>query len=503
MSQNQQQNQQQNQLPITIPATSSLEDNKQQMTTFLEGTDDLGEREIMYLGEKGILLYFVPLMDSEKLNQHIIKPLQMATKDKIEEVVNIASITKTQNLYEAIYMMCKGAAVLILEGRDTVYAIDAALPASRQVSQAYNEKSVRGPQEGFIENLDKNVNLIRQRFLDGSLVVKYIEIGSISKTRIALLYVKGLTNKQLVEEVMNRLRLINVDAVDTGGLIEEALEESPFSPFPQLLNTERPDRVVGNLLEGRIALITTGNASALIAPVSFFSFYQSPEDYHTRSIYGSFFRLLRVFSFFVAMSLPALYIATISFHYELIPIDLILTVKGSLENVPFPPLIEALIMVIILELLKEASLRLPSSIAQTIGVVGGLVIGTAIVEASLVSNMMIIVIALTAISSFVVPSNEMSTTLRLLSFPMMIGAALFGYLGIVLVFVMITMHLITLKSISTPYLIPIAPLRFSNLKDVFIRLHAMYSNKRPLGAKPQRLRRQIAIRTWKHDEQDN
>ncbi|WP_110113113.1 spore germination protein [Bacillus sp. CGMCC 1.16541] len=490
-------------LSISIPATTSLEANKQEITAYLDNTDDLGERNVMYMGTKGVLLYFVPLMDSDKLNQHILKPLQVAAKQQIEEAVNIASITKTSNLYEAIYMMCKGAAVLILEGNNIVYAIDAAAPASRQIGQALNEKVVRGPQEGFIENLDKNVNLIRQRFLDGSLVVKYIEIGTISKTKIALLYVKGITNKQLVEEVMKRLQLMDVDAVDSEGMIEEALEESPYSPFPQLLSTERPDRVIGNLLEGRVAIIMTGSSSAIIAPVNFFSFYQSPEDYNTRSIYGSFFRLIRVFSFFVAMSLPALYIATISFHYELIPVDLISTVKGSLENVPFPPLIEAFIMVIILELLKEASLRLPSSIAQTIGVVGGLVIGTAIVEASLVSNMMIIVIALTAISSFVVPSNEMSTALRLLSFPMMLGAALFGYLGIVLVLVLITMHLITLKSIFTPYLIPLAPMRLSNLKDVFIRIHEMYMNKRPLGSRPQKLRRQMAIRDWKQNEPDN
>ncbi|MGX1373877.1 hypothetical protein RKD56_000995 [Priestia megaterium] len=291
-----------------------------------------------------------------------------------------------------------------------------------------------------------------------------------------------------------------MDGVDSGSIIEEALEDSPLSPFPQLLNTERPDRVMGNLLEGRMAVLTNGNSSALIAPVNFFSFYQSPEDYNTRALYGSFFRLLRIFSFFVAMSLPAIYIATISFHYELIPLDLVFTVKGSLENVPFPPIVEAFIMVLILELLKEASLRLPSSIAQTIGVVGGLVIGTAIVEASLVSNMMIIVIALTAVSSFVVPSNEMSTTLRILSFPMMIGAAVFGYLGIVFVLVLIVMHLVILESITMPYLIPFAPFKISGLKDVFMRMHQLYLNERPANAKPQKRQRQKAIRNWDSNE---
>ena len=359
---------------------------------------------------------------------------------------------------------------------------------------------MRGSHEGFVENLDKNINLMRQRFLDGSLIVKYLEVGTISRTRVAVLYLKGISNPEYYEEVFRRLESIDVDAVESGSIIEEALENSPFSPFPQLLNTERPDRVMGNLLEGRIAIMTAGNSSTIVAPSCFFTFYQSPEDYNTRSLYGSFFRLLRIFSFFVAISLPALYIATISFHYELIPVDLILTVKSSVDNVPFPPIAEAFIMVLILELLKEAAIRLPSSIAQTIGVVGGLVIGTAIVEANLVSNIMIIVIALTAIASFVVPTNEMSTTLRILSFPMMVGAALFGYLGIIFVLTLIIMHLVTLESVGKPYLIPIAPLRVADLKDVFVRVNQMYMNDRPVGPKPLKRRRQRALRDWQKNE---
>lgn len=253
---------------------------------------------------------------------------------------------------------------------------------------------------------------------------------------------------------------------------------------------------MSNLLEGRVAILPTGSASALITPVNFFAFFQSPEDYNSRSLYGSFYRLIRILGFFIAISLPALYIATISFHYELIPNDLILTVKSSLENVPLPPLAEALLMVIILELLREAALRLPTSISQTIGVVGGLVIGTAIVEANLVSNMMIIVIALTAIASFVVPSNDMSTTLRLLSFPMMFGAAIFGYLGIVFIFVLIIMHLSLLESFGTPYFYPLVPMQFDNMKDSVLRMHHWYMNDRPRDTMPQRIRRQKSMRKW-------
>ncbi|MGG0419690.1 MULTISPECIES: spore germination protein [Priestia] len=485
---------------IEIELGTNIEETLNVLEERLDYTSDIGKRWLKFNYERALLVYFVPLMDSVKLNEHVIKPLLIEKEGKISEIIQAASITPTKDLNEMISLMSRGASVLLIENDPFVYAIDSTKTATREVNQALNEKVIRGSQESFVESLDKNLNMMRQKFLDGSLIVRYIEVGSISRTRVAVLYLKNIANAEICNMIIDRIKQIEVDGVDSGSIIEEALEDSPLSPFPQLLNTERPDRVMGNLLEGRMAVLTNGNSSALIAPVNFFTFYQSPEDYNTRALYGSFFRLLRVFSFFVAMSLPAIYIATISFHYELIPLDLVFTVKGSLENVPFPPIVEAFIMVLILELLKEASLRLPSSIAQTIGVVGGLVIGTAIVEASLVSNMMIIVIALTAVSSFVVPSNEMSTTLRILSFPMMIGAAAFGYLGIVFVLVLIVMHLVILESITMPYLIPFAPFKFSGLKDVFIRMHQLYLNERPANAKPQKRQRQKAIRNWDSNE---
>ncbi|KEZ52006.1 MULTISPECIES: spore germination protein [Metabacillus] len=481
---------------VNIPVSPHFNVNIAKILTHLDHTDDLGQRRIQFQGKQALLLYFVPMMQSEKINQDVIGPLQQAKSGEVEDAVAIASITKTKDIHEAIHYLCKGACLLLIEETDIIYCIDAGISQARSVQQPQNEKVIRGSHEGLTENLDINLNLVRQRILDGSVVVKYVQIGSVSRTRVAVVYMNHLTNQKLVKDVITRLKTIETDALDSPGIIEESLEENPFSFFPQLLNTERPDKIVSNLLEGRVAILPTGSASALITPVNFFSFFQSPEDYNSRSLYGSFYRLIRILGFFIAISLPALYIATISFHYELIPNDLILTVKSSLENVPLPPLAEALLMVIILELLREAALRLPTSISQTIGVVGGLVIGTAIVEANLVSNMMIIVIALTAIAAFVVPSNDMSTALRLLSFPMMFGAAIFGYLGIVFIFVLIIMHLSLLESFGTPYFYPLVPMQFDNMKDSVLRMHHWYMNDRPRDTLPQRIRRQKSMRKW-------
>ncbi|MCK6256401.1 spore germination protein [Fictibacillus sp. KIGAM418] len=486
-----------------IPTSSSLNENKEKIIDYLDHSHDIGKRELTFQGKNALLLFFVPLMDSVKLDEHIIKPLLKSQSGDLYQVLNVGSIHEMTDIMEAVSFMCKGALVLIIEGETTIWSADATRPSGRQVSEALNERVMRGAQEGFVENVDTNINLLRRRIMNGGLIVKYIEIGSVSLTKVALVYIKGIANPRLLKEVTDRLNAIEVDALDTTGILEEAIEDSPFSPFPQILGTERPDRVVGNLLEGRIALMVEGSSLSLVAPASFISFYQSSEDYNSRSIYASFLRIIRILGFFMAMTLPSLYIATISFHYELIPQDLILTVKGSLENVPFPPIAEALLMVVILELLKEASVRLPASIAQTIGVVGGLVIGTAIVEANLVSNMMIIIIALTAISSFVVPSNEMSIALRLLSFPLMIGATFFGYLGIVLIFMVIIMHLCILESLGYPYFTPIAPLSMAGVKDFIIRSHEQYLNKRPSIIQPTRKQRQNALRNWEQQNETN
>lgn len=303
----------------------------------------------------------------------------------------------------------------------------------------------------------------------------------------------------MVQEVERRILSIDADSILSPGFVEEYLEGRTYSPFPQMLNTERPDRVMGNLMEGRVAIIMEGSPSALIVPVTFSAFYQSPDDYNSRPLVSSFFRLIRFSSFLAALLLPSFYIAVISFHYEVVPSALLFPMKSSVEYVPFPPLMEAFLLEVIIELIREGGIRLPSPVGQTIGIVGGLVIGQSAVQAALVSNIMIIVVAVTAISSFVVPSNEMGGSVRILRFPMMVLAGLFGFLGIMTGLLLILIHLTRLESFGTPYFSPAIPFRLKDMKDTIVRLAVWQLNERPVDAQPQRLNQERYSRGWKRN----
>ncbi|MDQ0162261.1 spore germination protein [Aeribacillus alveayuensis] len=486
-----------NQRPVL--ATQNLYQNVKFIEDALWNTEDLQKKELMFSQKRCVILYFPELIDKKGLKTNIIQPILEKKSGNIEEIITVEAIEKSNNLNEVKMGIIRGYCAFFMENNENVYLFHIPSSITRDIQEPTNEQVIRGSHEGFVEDIQKNLHLLRKRIENPNLVVRYISLGEASDTKVAILSIKNLTNPKLVEEVEKRVTSISVDSVQTLGYIEEFIEDNPFSLFPQILSTERPDRAASMLMEGRVALFMEGSASALIMPVTFFTFFQSPDDYNSRFYVGTLYRLFRLISFILAVTLPALYIATVSFHFEVIPTELLFTVKSSLEFVPFPPMLEALIMVVILELLKEASVRLPAPIAQTIGVVGGLVIGTAIVEASLVSKMMIIIVALTAIASFSVPSNEMSIALRIISFPMMLGATLFGYLGIEMILMFLLMHLCKLENFGTPYFAPFAPLRMKDLKDTIVRMPAWKMNNRPLDPHPQAMKQQHISREWKRN----
>lgn len=463
-------------------------------------TDDLKIREVMLGPRKGLLLYLESLCDDKTISEKIIKPLVETEKPITEEVLITISQYRYDELTRVVDSIAKGYVALFGEGMAECCLINAKANNERAVNEPENEKVVRGPHKGFIENLDVNLQMVRKLIANRHLVIRYYELGSETKSRTAMVYLQHLANPSLVQEADRRIRSISVDSVAYLGMIEENLEGRSYSPFPQLLTTERPGRVVNNLLEGRVALFLEGHPAANLFPATFIAFYQSPDDYGSRSLTGTFIRMIRLFSFFIAIVLPAFYIAVISFHFEVIPTDLFLTLKSGVERIPFSPILEALIMELTIELLSEASIRLPGRVGQTIGIVGGLVIGDAVVKAGLVSNAMIVVVALTALASFVVPSYEMSSALRVLRFPVMISAALFGFLGIVVSVTAIVIHLCKLESFGTPYFAPLAPFRLKDFKDALVRLPAWKLNERPLDAHPQKLRQEYPSREWERDD---
>ncbi|WP_242698558.1 spore germination protein [Bacillus sp. SD088] len=481
---------------------STIEKNQHYLCEALFNTDDLKFREVKYREVSGIIIYLETLVDREVFQQSFLIPLSEAVdRQNVEELITSPEFSKTNDLNKIVSALLRGDCALFFEGRTECFLFNCIQANPRTPEEPDNEKVVRGTHMGFIENLDVNLNLVRERIHNRQLTIKYFELGQESNTNVAMIYMGGLANPSIVEEVQKRLESISTDMVFSPGYIEECIEGHPLSPFQEILFTERPDRLEAHLMEGRVAIISEGSSDVSIVPVTFFSFFQTPDDFNIRFYGGSFFRLLRLFSFWGALTLPAIYIAIVGFHFEIIPYDMVTIVKGSIENIPFSPFFEALIMAITIELIREAGIRLPSPIGQTIGIVGGLIIGDAVVNAGLVSNIMVIVIALTAIMSFCIPSYEMGNTVRILSLPVMIAAATLGFVGIVFSLMLILIHMCKLESFGTPYIAPLAPLHVKNLKDSIIRFPIWTLNHRPISVQPQKTVKQGTSREWQKNDQ--
>lgn len=440
-------------------------------------SDDLLAEITDWQGESAIVCYYTVLTEGREVNKQlelIRTRKELGLSDWGETAISAISPFSMSMLVEAV---CIGAVVVVFPSSNTFLKLMMPQFATRSPNEPDNEHVIRGSHEGFVEGFDTNISLLRKRLTMPDLVVRTLKVGKLCKTQVSYVYIASVADADLIEQLQTKLEGVTADVITTAGQLEDYLEDSVWSPFPQYLNTERPDRVVSNLLEGKIAIFTDHTPTCLIAPVTFFSFYQSPDDFNGRVIVGSFYRIVRLLSFVAAMFLPAFYIAVIGFHSEILPLELSRKVKVAINEIPYRPIFEALILEIFIELIREASIRLPTPIGQTIGIVGGLVIGDAIVSAGLVSNLMVIVVAMTAISSFVVPSVEMNTTIRVLRFPFMLLASIFGFFGIVLGSLVLFIHLMNLSSMRQPYFSPIVPFDPSRFKKIFLRLPYVRSSK--------------------------
>lgn len=482
------------------PLFSSIKQNLTYICDAFNNTDDLKVREISVNRKSGIIIFLETMADSEKIEQNLLIPLAKSKRNEdLDEIIGNVDLNMSNNLNDIITNMLSGNCTLLFEDEKEAFLFNVAQENERSPEEPDNEKIVRGSHLGFVESLDINLNLIRSRIVNRQLIVKYYELGMESNTNIALVYMEELASPPLIDEIKERIMSISMDAIFAPGDIEETIETHPYSPFPQSLYTERPDRLKSHLMEGRIAIMVEGSPDAIILPVTFFSFFHSPDDFNNRFYEGTAFRLLRLSSFWGSLILPALYIAMISFHFEIIPFEIIPLVKNSIETVPFPPFFEALIMAVTIELIREAGIRLPSPIGETIGIVGGLIIGDAVVNAGLISNMMVIVIALTAIMSFTIPSYTMSNTVRILTVPLMIGASTLGFVGIVAALMMIIIHMCKLESFGTPYLSPLVTFSLDDLKDTIIRSPVWTMDKRPENINVEDSVRQYESREWDQD----
>ncbi|MDP5276325.1 spore germination protein [Chengkuizengella axinellae] len=431
--------------------SSILSKNQSHIDSIFNHTDDVTSKKINFLEKTGVMFYIHSLVHQFDIAERIIEPLSSAEENQLEQVLSFVSIEKTDFMDEVIDLMLEGKCVIFLESSSEAYIISVSELLGREVSPSEAEQVVIGSHISYVEIISRNLSLIRNSLKNPDLSVKNHHCGTRTKNKLALLYMNNMADDKMIKKIQSKIRNINIDALEGLGELQKLLEDIPFTPFPQFLWTERVDKTASLLLKGRAALLVDGYPGALILPATFFDFFQASDDFNSRWLVSLFYPFIRIFAMAASILLPAYYISVVSFNFDTISLDLILPIQDALQTVPFTPFVEAIFMSLTLELLRESAVRLPRPIAETVGIVGGLIIGDAIVDAGLVSNFMIIIIALTGIATFVGPYNEMRVTIRLISFPMMAAASLLGLTGMTFGIVFVMIHLCTLQSYGKPY----------------------------------------------------
>lgn len=399
--------------------------------------------------------------------------------------VTAGEVRASREVEDIITFILSGDTAFLVHGANYVLIINTRGWKMRGLEEPVNEPTIRGPKEGFSETVRVNTALVRRHIRDPRLKIEGMRLGRRSRTDCAVVFIEGVTNPDLVAEVRRRLATIDIDFIMETGDIEQMLEDSALSPFPQVQHTERPDKAAAALLEGRVAILVDGTPFALLAPATFSQFFQSPEDYYQRWELSSFLRLLRVFASYVATFTPALYVALVSYHPGLLPTPLALSMAASREGMPLPVVLEALAMEFFFEVFREAGTRLPRAVGQTVGIVGGLIIGEAAVMARLVSPATVIVVALTAMASFVIPTYDLAIAFRLLRFPLLIAAGILGLFGVMLGFIIINIHMVALNTFGTVYLSSFVPYQPQAWRDLLIRGPVRTLRHRPEMVHPQ------------------
>ncbi|WP_066186527.1 MULTISPECIES: spore germination protein [Gracilibacillus] len=474
---------------FSLDIETNLAGNLENIKNMLEEPSDLVIREFTMNNHRTAIVYIDGLVDSKYVHDHIMDDLKQASSlpnDKEQlfdtihwEVLTVTGIELGQSLDDVSNAILSGRTVFYLDGMTQVLIMGTRGGENRAIEEPASESLIRGARDGFVENLRTNTSLIRRHISDPNLRFKNYKVGRRSKKDLLVVYVDGIVNPDIVEEIKRRLETIDMDDAPESGYIEQWIEDSFLSPFPQVLNTERPDKAADAVLQGKVVIMLDRTPFVLIAPATFGSSLHSPEDYYWRWSLATLIRVLRYLAAFISVFLPALYIALVSYHQGLIPSDLAFSIAATRDGVPFPPFIEALIMTVTMELLREAGLRLPTAIGQTIGIVGGLVIGEAAVSAGIVSPIMVIVVALNAIASFALPSYSIAISFRILQFGLMVGAAIFGLYGIVLGYIMINIHIVNLTSFGVPYSSSFAPSFLDDWKDLVLRAPITMKTRRP------------------------
>lgn len=440
------------------------------------------------------IIYIEGLINVAEVDDSVLSALmQQETQNSdtlLTEQIPVSNVKQLKTFDECVNQLSSGNPILLVEKNNQAYSFSLNKSAHRAVEQPEAEQLVRGPREGFIEDLAVNTSLLRRKIRTPNLKMISMEIGTKTNTKVNLSYVEGVVDKQLLKEVKEKLDQITIDGVLDSHILEELIVDHPKSPFPQVLSTERPDTVAAHLLEGRVAILVDGTPFILVLPTTFFSLLQSGDDYYSGYMISTAIRWLRYLFIMMSLLLPSLYVAVTTYHQEMVPTSLLLKIMSSREEVPFPIFIEVFLMEISFEALREAGLRLPKQVGSAVSIVGALIIGESAVQAGIVSAPVVIIVALTGIASFTIPKYSMSSTIRLLRFPLIILASILGLLSVTLGVIIIIIHLNHLRSFGVPYLNPITPFQKDELKDTVVRAPWWKQDLRPKVRRRKNPRRQ-------------
>ena len=464
---------------------ASLDKNLELMKLRLGDSSDIVIREFQIDGDKGLrgaLLMVDGLVNLGNVNLSILKPMmyEAGPKMKLDDVgrpdinslsnefLSVGDVKKNADVDGILGDLLSGNTILLLDKAKVALSISLRQWEKRSVQEPQTETVVHGPREGFVETLRVNTSMLRRKIKTPNLRMEAMKIGKQTQTDICIAYIEGIVKEGLIEEVKKRLNAICTDSILDSGYVEAYIEDAPYSIFTTVNNSERPDTVAARLLEGRAAIIVDGSPFVLTVPMLYIESFQSSEDYYIRSYYATALRFIRVFCFLITILAPALYVALTTFHQELIPTQLLFTMTAGLSGVPFPAMVEALIMVVMFDILKEAGIRLPKPIGSAVSIVGALVIGQSAVTAGIIGPFMIIVVSITAIANFVVPAQ--SDSISLMRYLFLILAGVYGGFGIIMALLFFLAYLVSLKSFGVDYLSPITPLSRQGMKDCFVRM---------------------------------
>lgn len=480
----------------TLPISPKLEENINQIQSRLGNSPDLVIRtyELIHRTGRVAAVYMSGITDKDMVENFISHMMSFQARQDGELLAktpqevysyikeNALSIGKEKlvtDINGLLEALLSGDTIMLVDGLEEGVSGSTSGGEARAVTEAGTQVAIRGSKESFTETLSTNIALVRKIIKNPDLWTETMKLGDITHTDITLMYIRGVAEDEMIQVFKDKLQNIKVDSILESGYIEQIVEDNKYSPFPTLFNTERPDSVAANLLDGRIAIFVDGTPFVLIAPTTFFMFFHTVEDYYQRYDISSLIRMLRFVCLIISLYGPAIFVAALNFHQEMIPTPLLINLASQREGVPFPAFVEAVLMEVTFEIIREAGVRMPSPIGQTVSIIGGLVLGTAAVQAGIVSPAMVIVVSLTGISSFATPAFNMALSIRMLRFVIMAIAAFMGLYGIAICTIILIAHLCSLRSLGVPYMAPMGPFVPSNLRDTFIRSPMSFMKLRP------------------------